>query len=191
MIQLRSDCLVFEVSGGDKIPCSAETVTLELLGDAAGQIDPQTVREAATAVLHYFREDLGRETVTVAEFTAVLERVLRGLGFDVKASEPAPAPVSAPASAGRTVAADLGQLLAEAGGQALDFYPRLRAQLEQLLGEAPGSLHLHGLQRSARQLAARRRWCPATEAASDEIVRFVRAVWETVPAAAGRTLVIR
>ena len=189
MIQLRSDCLVFEVSGGDKIPCSAETVTLELLGDAAGQLDPQTVREAAAAVLHYFREDLGRETVTVAEFTAVLERVLRGLGFDVKASDNAPPPAPAPAE--RAVAADLGQLLAEAGGRALDFYPRLRTRLEELLGEAPGTLHLHGLQRSARQLAARQRWCPATEAASDEIVHFVRAVWESAPEAAGRTLVIR
>lgn len=188
MIQLRSDCLVFEVSGGDKIPCSAETVTLELLGDAAGLLDPQTVREAAAAVLHYFREDLGRETVTVAEFTVVLERVLRGLGFEVKASEPEPPP----APAGPAVAVDLGQILAEAGGRALDFYPRLRARLEALVrGGAPGALHLHGLQRSARQLAARRRWCPATEAASDEIVRFVRACWQSGAGRAGCTLVIR
>lgn len=188
MIQLRSDCLVFEVSGGDKIPCSAETVTLELLGDAAGQLDPHTVREAAAAVLHYFREDLGRETVTVAEFTEVLERVLRGLGFDVKASEGA-APVPAPK--GRIAAADLETLYVEAGGHALTFFTRLREQLQALLGTSPPALHLVGLKRSAQRLASRRRWCPATEAASDEIVRFVRACWQSGTGRTGCTLVIR
>lgn len=188
MIQLRSDCLVFEVSGGDKIPCSAETVTLELLGDSVGLLDPHTVREAAAAVLHYFREDLGRDTVTVAEFTEVLERVLRGLGLNVKASDGAP-PAEVPG--GTVAAADLEELLVQAGGQALAFYPRLRERLKALLGEAPRTLHLLGLKRSAQKLAARRRWCPATEAASDEIVRFVRACWQSGPKAPGCTLVIR
>ena len=34
MIQLHTDCLVFETSDGDSIPCSAQDVTVELLGDA-------------------------------------------------------------------------------------------------------------------------------------------------------------
>lgn len=188
MIQLRSDCLVFEVSGGDKIPCSAETVTLELLGDSVGLLDPHTVREAAAAVLHYFREDLGRDTVTVAEFTEVLERVLRGLGLNVKASDGA-APAEAPA--GSVAAADLEVLYVQSGGHALTFFSRLREQLRSLLETSPPALHLIGLKRSAQRLASRRRWCPATEAASDEIVRFVRACWQSGAGRAGCTLVIR
>ncbi|MFN0067116.1 MAG: hypothetical protein ACKVYV_05705 [Limisphaerales bacterium] len=189
MIQLRSDCLVFEVSDGDKIPCSAETVTLELLGDAAGQLDPHTVREAAAAVLHYFRQDLGRDTVTVAEFTEVLERVLRGLGFDVKATEGGAAPTQTPP--GQIAGADLESLYVQSGGHALTFFARLREHVQALLHTSPPALHLVGLKRSAQRLAARQRWCPATEAASDEIVRFVRACWQSGGGRTGCTLVIR
>src|SRR3569833_1988255 len=69
MIQLRPDCLIFQTSQGELIPCSAETVTIELIGDASSVLDPEIVREAASAVVHYFKHDLGRETVSVAEFS--------------------------------------------------------------------------------------------------------------------------
>ena len=68
MIKLHSDCLVFETAQGEQIPCSAESVSVEMLGDAGAVIDPEVVRAAAAAVLHYFRHELGRESVTVAEF---------------------------------------------------------------------------------------------------------------------------
>lgn len=32
MIRLRPDCLVFKMSSGESIPCSAEKVTIELIG---------------------------------------------------------------------------------------------------------------------------------------------------------------
>ena len=53
MIQLHPDCLIFETSTGESIPCSAEVVTIELVGDS--KLDPQIVREAAAAVVYYFR----------------------------------------------------------------------------------------------------------------------------------------
>ena len=49
MIQLHTDCLVFETSDGEAIPCSAEDVTVELLGDAARALEEQIVEEAAAA----------------------------------------------------------------------------------------------------------------------------------------------
>ena len=51
MIQLHTDCLVFETSDGEAIPCSAQDVTVELLGDAAHELEPMLVTEAAEAVL--------------------------------------------------------------------------------------------------------------------------------------------
>src|SRR5678815_3620123 len=83
MIQLHPDCLIFRTSQGELIPCSAESVTIEMIGDASSLIDPETVREAAAAVVHYFKYDLHRDTVSVAEFSDALQRALRCFGFDV------------------------------------------------------------------------------------------------------------
>ena len=46
MIQLRSNYLVFRMSTGELLPCSAEAITEELLGDAIDLIEPQTIQEA-------------------------------------------------------------------------------------------------------------------------------------------------
>ena len=50
MIQLHSDSLVFEVSGGEKIPCSVEKLTIEILADSLDHIDPDVIQQAAAAV---------------------------------------------------------------------------------------------------------------------------------------------
>src|SRR5436853_5822899 len=81
MIQLHPDCLIFHTSAGESIPCSAEVVTIELVGDS--NLDPQVVREAAAAVVYYFKNELGRENVSVEEFSRALQRVLCKLGYDV------------------------------------------------------------------------------------------------------------
>ena len=49
MIQLHPEYLIFRTSQGELIPCSAESVTIELIGDASSFLDPDTVREAAAA----------------------------------------------------------------------------------------------------------------------------------------------
>src|SRR5690349_2920735 len=85
MILLRPDCLVFKTSSGENVPCSAQEVTLELLGDAVSQMDEQIVQDAAHAVLHYFRTELDRTVVTIGEFAETLAKVLRSLGLDVQA----------------------------------------------------------------------------------------------------------
>src|SRR5436189_4381482 len=87
MIQLHPDCLVFQTSNGESIPCSAEVVTVELMGDSASQISPLLVQEAASAVVYYFKEELGRTSVSITEFATALERVLNGFGFNVTTAE--------------------------------------------------------------------------------------------------------
>ncbi len=189
MILLRSDCLVFEMTGGDKIPCSVEQLTVEVLADSTGKLDPDVVHHAAAAVLHYFKDDLGRETVTVDEFTAALEHVLRGLGFDVQAAPPAVEPIpveggeAAPKQAGvgsphRVAEADLASLAAALGeGLELGFYPLLRTELRTLLAATPAMVRFHSLRQCAKRLAGVQRWCPRSLEVSDEIVRFLRDCW--------------
>jgi hypothetical protein len=173
MIQLRSDCLVFEVSGGDKIPCSVEKLTIEVLADSVANLDPEVIRNAAAAVLHYFRDDLGRESVTIDEFTAALEHVLRGLGFQVQGGSTNPIPLP-----GRVVEADLSALAVRLGDALeLGFYPTLRSELRHLLAATPQVVHFTGLRECALRLANVNRWCPRSIKVSDEIVRFLRDCW--------------
>ena len=83
MIALMSDCLLFQLTNGESVPCSAEMISVELVGDAAGNFDPEILRHATASVFHYFKHELGRETVTVGEFAGALEKVLRDLGFTI------------------------------------------------------------------------------------------------------------
>jgi hypothetical protein len=177
MIQLRSDCLVFEITGGDKIPCSVEKLTIEVLAESMDSLDPEVIRHAAAAVLHYFKDDLGRDTVTVDEFTQALEHVLRGLGYDVQSTDPAPDdPPDADALPRPVVEADL-EALAAAAGLELDFYGKLRIELQALLSGTPRVVRFRGLRPCAKRLARVRRWCPRSVEVSDEIVRFLRDCW--------------
>lgn len=174
MIQLHSDYLVFEVSGGDKIPCSVEDLTVEILSDSIHQVDPDVIRQAATAVLHYFKHDLHRESVTLDEFTEALEKVLIGLGFQIEgsaASSAAPAP-------GDVAEADLADIAAAAEhGLELGFYACLRLKMQSLMAGTPKVVRFHGLRRCAKRLARVRRWCPRSVQVSDEIVGFLRDCW--------------
>ena len=83
MTQLKPDCLMFQTTDGERVPCSAEWVSFELIGESATLVDPELVRHAAAAVLHYFKHELHRSFVSVAEFASALERALRGLGLSI------------------------------------------------------------------------------------------------------------
>src|SRR5207247_2657853 len=130
MILLRRDCLVFETSTGDRIPCSAHEVIRELLGNAAEWLDQDWLEHAAHAVLHYFQVEQGQTTVTLAEFSRALERVLRGLGLVLTTSGPAGSSEGASQKAikhqARVIEADLRQFADESvQGCELLFFPGL------------------------------------------------------------------
>src|SRR5688572_5665736 len=107
MIALASDFLVFELTSGERIPLSTEMISIELM-DESGELEPEFVKHAAASVFHYFKHELAKETVSVAEFAGALEKVLRGLGCLVHSSEPAE-------SVTEEVEADLGRLANESG----------------------------------------------------------------------------
>src|SRR5580704_15817255 len=85
MITLSSNCRLFQMSNGESVPCSAEMICIEVIGNADCLVDSEILRHAAASVFHYFKNDLERETVTVGEFAGALEKVLRGLGMTIRA----------------------------------------------------------------------------------------------------------
>jgi hypothetical protein len=78
MITLAKDCLLFHLSNGEAVPFSAEMISVELTGETGRFVDPEVASNAAKAVFHYFKSELGRQSVTAEEFATALEKVLRG-----------------------------------------------------------------------------------------------------------------
>jgi hypothetical protein len=168
MILLRPDCLVFRTAAGENIPCSVNEVTVELLNGSGQVLEEELIRNAAEAVLHYFKYDLGWTVVSVAEFTLALERALRGLGYDVKWITPESAAAS-------VVETDLRRLACEAGkGFELFFFPRLRDELRLKLNQSPRTLRFQGLRACVKQLMGAKRWNGRCQHLNDQIVDYLR-----------------
>jgi hypothetical protein len=174
MIQLKPDALFFKISSGEIIPCSAEEVTVEFIGDATGLLDPQLVHHAAHAVLHYFKVEQGKNQVSVGEFAQALATVLRGLGIEVREGEATGN--SPPVPELRPVAeADLRQLAFDSGkGYELLFFNRLRAELRCQLSHSPRVIRFKGLRGCVKQLAGVRRWNGRCQQLNDQIVGYLR-----------------
>ena len=174
MILLRHDCLVFKTGDGEMIPCSAEQVTLEIIGDAVALLDEQTIKHASAAVLHYFKVDLAKTTVSIGEFTAALERALRALGLHVKSAEPAAA------TPPKVMESDLSCLAAESPhGFELMFFGLLRNSLQELLDRSPDVVRFHGLRGCVKQLRGARRWNLECQSSNDQIVEYLRSCFES------------
>jgi hypothetical protein len=183
MIQLHPDYLIFRTSQGELIPCSAESVTIELIGDASSFLDPDTVREAAAAVVHYFKYDLGKHTVSVAEFSDALERALRCFGFDVS--------TSALENGRPTPGMDLREIAAEADVFELIFFKRLRDEFDRQAKQSSDVVRFWGLRGCVKQIVGAKRWGQRCERFSDQIVAFLRECLSINGSAPDRSLVVR
>ena len=169
MIALASDCLLFQTPEGESIPFSAEMISIELMGNSSKLLDADFVKQASKAVFHYFRNELRRETVTVAEFADALEKVLRSFGYRVHSDSPAPAANQ------RVLDADLRQIATEAAcGCELFFFPRLRDELRLQLKKEPRMVRVHGLRSCVKQLTGARRWSTRCQTLEEKILEFLR-----------------
>lgn len=166
MIALGSDYLLFETATGESVPISVETISGELLGDSAELFDAEFVRHAANAVFHYFKHELGRQSVSVGEFAAALEKVLRGFALSARRA------AGEAAARSRVAESDLSRLAGE--GCELFFFPRLRAELRQQLEQAPRVLRFRGLRVCVKRLAGARRWNRSCRSLEERIVEFLR-----------------
>ncbi|MFO1476060.1 MAG: hypothetical protein U1F98_05345 [Verrucomicrobiota bacterium] len=172
MITLAWDCLMFQMATGESVPFTAEMISVELSGEQAGMFDPEFVKHATNAVFHYFKHELGRETITVGEFAGALERVLRGFDFAAAApeSESGPEPESR-----RVLESDLLRLARESGeGWELFFFGKLRDELRHQLEQAPAMVRFRGLRGCVKTLTGARRWCPRCRTLHSQIVDFLR-----------------
>jgi hypothetical protein len=183
MITLANDCLMFQMANGEAVPFSAEMISVELSGDSSGKYDPHFVRHATNAVFHYFKNDLGRLTVTVGEFAGALEKVLRGFALYAEAAE------KHAAAEPDILESDRWQLALEsAEGRELFFFPRLRDEVRQQLRRSPRMLHFHGLRGCVKHLTGARRWSARCQALHDQIVEFLRECFSADQRAAECTL---
>jgi hypothetical protein len=168
MIALLSDCLLFQLTNGESVPCSAEMISVELVGGSDGWLDPEVLRHAAASVFHYFKAELCRESVTVGEFAGALEKVLRNLGFTIRAG-------AMESHARETIETDLGLIAKESGGGfELFFFPRLRDELRAQLRQSPRVLRFRGLRGCVKQLTGARRWSGRCEKLRDNIIEYLR-----------------
>ena len=168
MIALQSDCLIFQLNNGESVPCSPEMISVELVGDSGGLLDPEVLRHAAASVFHYFKKELDRETVTVGEFAGALEKVLRRLGLTLSAD-------GFEARPPETIETDLGRFTHQAGDSLeLFFFQRLRDEVRAQLRQSPRVLRFRGLRGCVKQLAGAQRWSARCEKMRDQIVGYLR-----------------
>ena len=168
MIALQSGCLLFQLPSGESVPCSVEMISVELTGNTQNLLDPEVLRHASASVFHYFKNELERETVTVGEFASALEKVLRQLGFVIRAG--------ALESRSREIVETDLCLFARESADSLElfFFPRLRDELRAQLRQSPRVLRFRGLRGCVKQLAGARRWSARCEKMQDQIVEYLR-----------------
>ena len=170
MIQLHSDCLVFEHADGSQLALSGVELAHELFGSPDLPHGREVLDHAAAAVVYFFKHELGRDAVTVGEFTLALERVLAGVGLKITSSGK-----SQLADAPTINESDLRQLAAQCGvGYELAFFPLLRAELQRSLQGTPSLVRFLGLHECVKQLLGARRWSQACQRLSDQIADYLR-----------------
>jgi hypothetical protein len=168
VIALATDCILLRQPNGESQPYNPGTVSIEVVTEGETPFDEAFVKEASAAVLHFFKNEQGRESVTLSEFAEALERVLKG--FQVAAGPKLETPLGAGISE-----ADLQQLAAESGETfELTFFPRLRCELRNHLRHSPRVMRFRGLRNCVLHLTGARRWNPRCRSLQEQIVNFLR-----------------
>ncbi len=185
MILLRPDCLVFETPTGESIPCSATDVTVELMGEAVDSRDRELIQEAAAAVLHYFRQVLGRTSVSLAEFSQALDQALANLGIKAKLA------LSGPVVVGVAETDLLGLGFQSGKGCELFFFRSLREEVHRKLELRPQMVVFRGLRVCVMQLTGCKRWGRRCQRLSDQIVEYLRTCLSAEKAGGSCVLVVK
>lgn len=168
MILLACDCLLFELPSGETVPFSAEMISVEISNGAGGMLEQDFVEHAAASVFHYFKHDLGRKTVSVAEFASAFESVLNGLGLKLTAGRLTTTTVGKATKDLRLLAHDAGYTCE------LGFFPLLRGAVRDQFQSSPRLVRFHGLRGCVKRLAGAQRWSPRCETLRDQIMEFLR-----------------
>jgi hypothetical protein len=178
VIALANDCIFLRQPNGEATPANGAAISVEVIAEGENPFDEEFVKEASAAVLHYFKEVEGRETVTLDEFAQSLEKVLKGF-------------VSGVTSEKGVAETDLRELVPVTGAALeLTFFPRLRDELRNHLQQAPRMLRFSGLRPCVKKLAGARRWNARCQALQDQIVHFLRQCLSAEPHPSSCSLVV-
>ena len=184
MIALASDHLLCKLPNGDTVPFSPENIIIEIEADTAALFDSEFIHHASNAVFHFFRHELKRETISMAEFAEALEKVLSGFALGVAAKGKARQPVS-------VLGSELTLLAEESGKDSeLFFFSNLRAELRRQLKQAPGIVRFRGLRSCVKRLTGARRWNSRCRKLQDQIVDYLRECLHAEPTDAERALLV-
>lgn len=184
MIWLGSDYLMFQMPSGESVAFSSDAIAVEIVDETDGELDPNMVRQAASAVYHYFKDELGRQSVTVREFAQAMEKALEGFEISIVSAEQH--------RITRSVAeADLCRIAQDSGRAfELTFFPRLRDELKTQLIGAPNVIRFTGLRRCVKELTGAKRWSSRCTAMEEQIVGYVRGCLNADAAKAGCMLMV-
>lgn len=168
MILLADNFLFFQLPSGESVPFTAEMISVELTDGSGEPFDQEFLEHAAASVFHYFKTELERKTVSVAEFAAAFESVLNGLGLKLHGGRIA---MTRDDSANKDL-----QLLAfhAGGGGELAFFPRLRSAVRAQFQLTPRLVRFHGLRDCVKSLLGAERWSPRCDYLRDQIIEFLR-----------------
>jgi hypothetical protein len=157
-------------TAGGSILCLDWSFSVEVRQLMAPGFDDHLIEQAAQAVLHYFRTELGWRQVSVGEFTLALDRLLQGLGLVLDPDSNLKLRV-------RLVERDLRHLAYDAGkGGELCFFPMIRREVTQVLTELPAVLRFRGLRGCVKQLCGARRWNRRCAELNLQIIAFLRSL---------------
>lgn len=184
MIWLGSEYLMFQMPSGESVAFSSDAIAVEIVDETEGELDANMVRQAANAVYHYFKHELGRQTVTVGEFARAMEKALDGFEISIVSTKHA--------RANQPVAqADLCQIAQDSGRTfELTFFPRLRDELRTQLLSAPRVVRFTGLRACVKTLTGAKRWSTRCTAMEEQIIGYVRQCLNADAAQAGCMLVV-
>jgi hypothetical protein len=190
VIALREDCFLVSRDDGGTIPCSIEELTLEVAGGAADSVDREWLRQAAAGVIHYYKNELGREHITVAEFAAALSKVLQGFGLTAEVTTAEPSTQVTHVITRKVLVADLREIACDAGklGE-LEFFRLLQERFAAALAESPDTLEFCGLRSCVKQIKGRLRWCSTCSDFEAEIVNRLRG-WYGQQASEGKSALV-
>jgi hypothetical protein len=165
MIALAADCILLRRKNGESEPVNSQAISIEVLSDGQPPFDEDFIKEASTAVLHYFKNEEGRDSVTLGEFAEALEKVLAGFCQTNNKADTE--------DSRHIVEADLQGLVADTAFE-LTFFTQLRAELRTYLRLSPQVLRFRGLRNCVLRLTGARRWTARCEHLSEQIVAYLR-----------------
>jgi len=168
MILMADKFLFFKLPSGEAVPFSAEMISVELADGAGQPFEQDFVEHAAASVFHYFKNDLGRKTVSVAEFASAFETVLNDLGLKLDCGQ-------IEAVQEEPTHKDLQLLACHAGAACeLAFFPCLRTAVRAQIQLTPRLVRFHGVRGCVKRLLGAERWSPRCDNLRDQIVEFLR-----------------